>query len=81
MSKTRKILLAAFGFYALVFVLLIVIYGFTQHKNSEFQIQISPITNATRSPVKPKSIAFSSGQPPSRGALHCGPPGRCGASS
>jgi F-type H+-transporting ATPase subunit a len=39
MSKTRKILLAAFGFYALVFVLLIVIYGFTQHKNSTFQIQ------------------------------------------
>jgi F-type H+-transporting ATPase subunit a len=39
MSKTRKILLAGFGFYALVFVVLIVIYGFSQHKNTEFQIQ------------------------------------------
>jgi F-type H+-transporting ATPase subunit a len=39
MSKTRKILLASFGAYLGIFVLLIVIYGFTQHKNNAFQIQ------------------------------------------
>jgi F-type H+-transporting ATPase subunit a len=39
MSKTRKILLICLGLYAGVFVLLLVVYGFTQHKNSEFQIQ------------------------------------------
>jgi F-type H+-transporting ATPase subunit a len=39
MSKTRKVLLGAFGFYLAVFVVLIVIYGFTQHKNTTFQIQ------------------------------------------
>ncbi len=39
MSTTRKVLLAAFGVYAGVFVLLIAFYGFTQHKNSQFQIQ------------------------------------------
>jgi F-type H+-transporting ATPase subunit a len=39
MSKTRKILLASFGAYLGIFVLLIVIYGFTQHKNDAFQIQ------------------------------------------
>jgi F-type H+-transporting ATPase subunit a len=39
MSKTRKALLIGFGIYLAVFVLLILIYGFTQHKNTEFQIQ------------------------------------------
>jgi len=39
MSKTRKALLIGFGAYIGIFVLLIVIYGFTQHKNNEFQIQ------------------------------------------
>jgi F-type H+-transporting ATPase subunit a len=39
MSKTRKILLICLGLYVGVFVLLLVVYGFTQHKNSEFQIQ------------------------------------------
>jgi F-type H+-transporting ATPase subunit a len=39
MSKTRKIVLAGFGVYFGVFVLLLVIYGFSQHKNTEFQIQ------------------------------------------
>ncbi|MBV9606265.1 MAG: F0F1 ATP synthase subunit A [Solirubrobacterales bacterium] len=39
MSKTKKIVLGVFAFYALVFVGLIVIYGITQHKNNEFQIQ------------------------------------------
>jgi F-type H+-transporting ATPase subunit a len=39
MSKTRKILLACAGIYIGGFILLILIYGFTQHKNSEFQIQ------------------------------------------
>jgi F-type H+-transporting ATPase subunit a len=39
MSKTRKVLLAGAGVYLGVFLLLIVIYGFTQHKNNEFQIQ------------------------------------------
>jgi F-type H+-transporting ATPase subunit a len=39
MSKTRKILLAVGGFYVLGFVLLVVIYGFTQHKNTTYQIQ------------------------------------------
>ncbi|HET6866035.1 MAG TPA: F0F1 ATP synthase subunit A [Solirubrobacteraceae bacterium] len=39
MSKGRKILLIGFGVYVAVFLLLVVIYGFTQHKNNEFQIQ------------------------------------------
>jgi F-type H+-transporting ATPase subunit a len=39
MSRTRKILLICAGLYVGVFVLLLVVYGFTQHKNSEFQIQ------------------------------------------
>jgi F-type H+-transporting ATPase subunit a len=39
MSKARKALLIGFGVYAGVFVLLILIYGFAQHKNTEFQIQ------------------------------------------
>jgi F-type H+-transporting ATPase subunit a len=39
MTKTRKILLASFGVYLGIFVVLIVIYGFTQHKNNTFQIQ------------------------------------------
>ena len=39
MSKARKILLACAGLYVGGFVLLIIIYGFTQHKNNEFQIQ------------------------------------------
>jgi F-type H+-transporting ATPase subunit a len=39
MSKSRKILLAGAGVYLGIFVLLVVIYGFTQHKNNEFQIQ------------------------------------------
>jgi F-type H+-transporting ATPase subunit a len=38
--KTRtKVLLGIAGFYAFGFVLLLLIYGFTQHKNNEFQIQ------------------------------------------
>src|SRR5436305_14930754 len=39
MSKTRKALLATFAVYVGVFLLLVVIYGVTQHKNNEFQIQ------------------------------------------
>jgi F-type H+-transporting ATPase subunit a len=39
MSKTRKLLLIGFAVYASAFVLLILIYGFSQHKNNEFQIQ------------------------------------------
>ena len=39
MSKTQKILFACFGAYIGIFILLIAIYGFTQHKNNEFQIQ------------------------------------------
>jgi F-type H+-transporting ATPase subunit a len=39
MSKTRKVLLIGAGIYLGVFVLLVLIYGFTQHKNNEFQIQ------------------------------------------
>jgi F-type H+-transporting ATPase subunit a len=39
MSKTRKVLLIAGGVYLGVFVLLLLVYGFAQHKNSEFQIQ------------------------------------------
>jgi F-type H+-transporting ATPase subunit a len=39
MSKTRKVLLIGTAVYLGVFVLLILIYGFTQHKNNEFQIQ------------------------------------------
>jgi F-type H+-transporting ATPase subunit a len=39
MSKTQKVLFASFGAYIGIFILLIAIYGFTQHKNNEFQIQ------------------------------------------
>jgi F-type H+-transporting ATPase subunit a len=39
MTKTQRLLLIGFGIYLGVFVLLILIYGFTQHKNNEFQIQ------------------------------------------
>jgi F-type H+-transporting ATPase subunit a len=39
MSKAQKVLLAAFGVYLGVFVLLIVLFGFAQHKNNSFQIQ------------------------------------------
>jgi F-type H+-transporting ATPase subunit a len=39
MSKTRKVLLIGTGIYLGVFVLLVLIYGFSQHKNNEFQIQ------------------------------------------
>src|ERR671928_145473 len=33
------VLLIGFGAYIGIFVLLVLIYGFTQHKNNEFQIQ------------------------------------------
>jgi F-type H+-transporting ATPase subunit a len=39
MSKTRKVLLIGAGIYVAGFVLLLVVYGFSQHKNNEFQIQ------------------------------------------
>jgi F-type H+-transporting ATPase subunit a len=39
MSKTRKVLLIGAGAYVGIFIVLIVVYGFTQHKNNEFQIQ------------------------------------------
>ena len=39
MTKARKALLIGFGIYVGVFVLLLLIYGFSQHKNNEFQIQ------------------------------------------
>jgi len=39
MSRTRQILLAIAGFYAFGLILLVLIYGFSQHKNSSFQIQ------------------------------------------
>ena len=39
MSKSRKALLIGFGAYIGIFIVLVLIYGFTQHKNSEFQIQ------------------------------------------
>jgi F-type H+-transporting ATPase subunit a len=39
MSKTRKILWGVLGVYLGGFLLLIVIFGFTQHKNTSFQIQ------------------------------------------
>jgi F-type H+-transporting ATPase subunit a len=39
MSKGRKLFLGIFAFYLLGFVTLILIYGFTQHKNNEFQVQ------------------------------------------
>jgi F-type H+-transporting ATPase subunit a len=39
MSRTRRILLGIAGFYAFGLILLVVIYGFSQHKNSSFQIQ------------------------------------------
>jgi F-type H+-transporting ATPase subunit a len=38
-TKARKALLIGFGLYVAVFVLLLAIYGFSQHKNNEFQIQ------------------------------------------
>ncbi|MBV9466207.1 MAG: F0F1 ATP synthase subunit A, partial [Solirubrobacterales bacterium] len=39
MSRTRKILLAVAGFYVFGLILLVAIFGFTQHKNNAFQIQ------------------------------------------
>jgi F-type H+-transporting ATPase subunit a len=39
MTRARKALLIGFGAYIGIFVLLVLIYGFTQHKNNEFQIQ------------------------------------------
>jgi len=39
MSKTRKALLIGAGIYIAGFVLLLLVYGFSQHKNNEFQIQ------------------------------------------
>jgi F-type H+-transporting ATPase subunit a len=39
MSRTQRVLLIGFGVYVGLFVLLIAIYGFTQHKNNSFQIQ------------------------------------------
>ena len=39
MSKTRKALLIGAGIYVAGFVLLLVVYGFSQHKNTQFQIQ------------------------------------------
>jgi len=39
MSRTQKILLAIFAFYVLGIVALLVIFGFTSHKNNSFQIQ------------------------------------------
>jgi F-type H+-transporting ATPase subunit a len=39
MSKTQKVLFAGFAAYIGIFIALIVIYGFTQHKNNTFQIQ------------------------------------------
>jgi F-type H+-transporting ATPase subunit a len=39
MTKVQKILFACFGVYIGVFVLLLLIYGFSQQKNNTFQIQ------------------------------------------
>ena len=39
MSKAQKSLLIGFAAYIGIFVVLVLIYGFTQHKNNEFQIQ------------------------------------------
>jgi F-type H+-transporting ATPase subunit a len=39
MSTTRKILLGIAGFYLLGIVLLVLLYGVTQHRNNTFQIQ------------------------------------------
>jgi F-type H+-transporting ATPase subunit a len=39
MSKSRKALLIGFAVYVGVFVLLVLVFGFSQHKNNEFQIQ------------------------------------------
>jgi F-type H+-transporting ATPase subunit a len=39
MSKSRRALLIGFAIYIGIFVLLLVVYGFAQHKNTEFQIQ------------------------------------------
>ncbi len=39
MSRTRKVLLGIGAFYVLGFVLLLLIYGFSQHKNNSYQVQ------------------------------------------
>ena len=39
MTRARKALLIGFAAYIGIFVALVLIYGFTQHKNNEFQIQ------------------------------------------
>jgi F-type H+-transporting ATPase subunit a len=39
MSTTRKILLGIAGFYVFGIVLLVIIFGFSSHKNNSFQIQ------------------------------------------
>jgi F-type H+-transporting ATPase subunit a len=39
MSNTRKVLLAIGAFYVLGIVLLLILFGFSSHKNTEFQIQ------------------------------------------
>jgi len=39
MSRARKALLIGFAAYIGIFVALVLIYGFSQHKNNEFQIQ------------------------------------------
>jgi F-type H+-transporting ATPase subunit a len=39
MSKRRKLIWGIFGGYVAVFILLAVIFGVTQHKNTQFQIQ------------------------------------------
>lgn len=39
MSNTRKVLLGVFAFYLLGIVLLLVLFGFSSHKNNSFQIQ------------------------------------------
>jgi F-type H+-transporting ATPase subunit a len=39
MTTRRKILLGAFGFYALLLLLIVVIFGFTRRDNEEFQPQ------------------------------------------
>ena len=39
MTRARKALLIGFAAYIGIFVALVLIYGFSQHKNNEFQIQ------------------------------------------
>src|SRR5947209_5820239 len=39
MSNTRKVLLGVAAFYVLGIILLAAIFGVTQHKNNEFQVQ------------------------------------------